>query len=161
MLHEPPLICGEFDQKLEILYVRISLEVINVLDPFLAFAHDTFNKLATTHVCALQLHLKGVQCVMEYANRNRTKNVIKKYDEQVLVPFLMKIAKFLNSQCAKSLMISLTFVIHDSLWGVEVSPKEANLSLVKTKNCQIVYFCNGRRIMKNSSILLYSLLGKF
>ncbi len=90
MLHEPPLICGEFDQKLEILYVRIGLEVINVLDPLLAFAHDTFNKLATTHVCALQLHFKGVQCVMEYANRNRTKNVIKKYDEQVLVPFLIK-----------------------------------------------------------------------
>jgi hypothetical protein len=98
---------------------------------------------------------------MEYANRNRTKNVIKKYDEQVLVPFLMKIAKYLNSQCAKSLMISLTFVIHDSLWGVEVSPKEANLSLVKTKNYQIMYCCNGRRIVKNSFVLLYSLLGNF
>jgi hypothetical protein len=153
--------CGEFDQKLEILYVRIGLEVINVLDPFLAFAHDTFNKLATTHVCALQLHLKGLQCVMEYANKDKTKNIIEKYDEQVLVPFLMKIAKHLKSQCAKSLMISLTFVIHDSLWRVEVSPKEANLSWVKTKNCQIMYYCNGRRIMKNSSLLLYSLLGNF
>ncbi len=127
MLHEPPLICGEFDQKLEILYVRIGHEVINMLDLFLAFAHDTFNQLAPTHVCALQLCLKGLQCVMEYANRDRTKNVIEKYDEQVLMPFLMKIAKHLNSQCAKNHMISLTFVIHDSLWGVEVSAKESNL----------------------------------
>jgi hypothetical protein len=82
VLHEPPLICEEFDQKVEILYVRISLKVINVLDPFLAFAHDTFNKLATTHVCAFQLHLKGLQCVMEYPNRNKTKNVIEKYDNK-------------------------------------------------------------------------------
>jgi hypothetical protein len=85
---------------------------------------------------------------MEYVNRDKTKNVIEKYDEQIPVPFLMKIAKHLNSQCAKSLMISLTFVIPDFLWGVEVSPKESNLSLVNTKNCQIMYCCNGRRIMK-------------
>ncbi len=59
MLHEPLLICGEFDQKLEILYVKIGCEVINLLDPFLAFTHDTFNQLATTHVYAFQLCLKG------------------------------------------------------------------------------------------------------
>ncbi len=112
-------------------------------------------------MCALQLRFKGLQCVMEYANTDRTKNVIKKYDEQIVVPFLMKIAKHPISQCAKSLMIFLTFVLHVSLWGVEVSLKEANLSLVKTKNCQIMYCCNGRRIMKNSSLLLYSLLGNF
>jgi hypothetical protein len=29
----PPLVYGEFDQKFEILYARMSLEVINVLNP--------------------------------------------------------------------------------------------------------------------------------
>jgi hypothetical protein len=30
----PPLVCGEFDQELEILYAKMGLEVINVLNPF-------------------------------------------------------------------------------------------------------------------------------
>jgi hypothetical protein len=34
---KPPQMCGEFEIKLEILYGRIGLEVINFLKPFLAF----------------------------------------------------------------------------------------------------------------------------
>jgi hypothetical protein len=33
-LRNPPLICGEFDTKLKLLYRKIALEVINVLEPF-------------------------------------------------------------------------------------------------------------------------------
>jgi hypothetical protein len=46
--------CGEFDTKLEILYGRIMLEVINVLEPFLDFTMTS--NVATTHnMCTLQL----------------------------------------------------------------------------------------------------------
>jgi hypothetical protein len=33
-LRNPPLICGEFDTELKLLYGKIALEVINVLEPF-------------------------------------------------------------------------------------------------------------------------------
>jgi hypothetical protein len=33
----PPLICGEFDTKIKLLYGKMALEVINVLEPFQAF----------------------------------------------------------------------------------------------------------------------------
>jgi hypothetical protein len=46
--------CGEFDAKLEILYGKIMLEVINVLETFLAFI--VTSNVATTHnMCAFQL----------------------------------------------------------------------------------------------------------
>jgi hypothetical protein len=49
-----PLMCGKFDAKLEILYDRMTLDVINVLEPFLAFV-VTFNGAATHNMCAFQL----------------------------------------------------------------------------------------------------------
>jgi len=48
------LACGEFDQELEILYAKIALEVINVLDLCLAFV-VTFNLVTTHNMCALRL----------------------------------------------------------------------------------------------------------
>ncbi len=51
----PPLICGEFDRELKLLYGKMTLEVINVLEPFQAFAMTS--NVATTHnICALQLN---------------------------------------------------------------------------------------------------------
>ncbi len=51
----PPLICGEFDKELKLLYGKMALEVINVLEPFQAFAMTS--NVATTHnMCALQLN---------------------------------------------------------------------------------------------------------
>jgi hypothetical protein len=49
-----PLMCGEFDAKLEILYDRMALDVIDVLEPFLAFV-VTFNGAATHNMCVFQL----------------------------------------------------------------------------------------------------------
>jgi hypothetical protein len=46
-----PLACKEFDQKLEILYAKMTFQIINVLDPFLAFA-ITFNFGITHNMCA-------------------------------------------------------------------------------------------------------------
>jgi hypothetical protein len=52
--------CGEFEVELKNLYGKMALEVINVLEPFLAFV-VTFNVVATHNMCGLQLdpRLKG------------------------------------------------------------------------------------------------------
>jgi hypothetical protein len=46
------LACGEFDHELKILYARMALDIINVLDLCLAFA-IIFNLAATHKMCAL------------------------------------------------------------------------------------------------------------
>jgi len=46
--------CGEFEVELEILYGKMALEVINVLEPFLAFVM-TFSVVATHNMCVFQL----------------------------------------------------------------------------------------------------------
>jgi hypothetical protein len=64
MLVNPPLACREFDQELKIIYVKMALEIINVLDPFLAFV-IIFNLTITHNMCALQIdiHFEDLQCV--------------------------------------------------------------------------------------------------
>lgn len=73
--------------------------------------------------------------------QRQNKGCCKKYNKQVLVPLLMNGAKNLNLQSTTSLMVLSAFVIGDSLWGMEASIEETNLSLVKSKlslYCQIV-----------------------
>jgi len=50
-LRNPPLICGEFDIELKLLYGKMALEVINVLEPFQAFVM-TSNVATTQYVCS-------------------------------------------------------------------------------------------------------------
>jgi hypothetical protein len=71
-------VCGEFDTKLEILYGKMVLEVINVLESFLAFAM-TFNATATHNMCVLQLNprFKGLKCIMEYVGRDKVATIVE------------------------------------------------------------------------------------
>jgi hypothetical protein len=73
--------CGEFDTKLEILCGKMVLEVINVLEPFLAFVM-TFNVVAAHNMCAFQLNsrFKGLQCIMEYVGWDRVVTIVKQYN---------------------------------------------------------------------------------
>jgi hypothetical protein len=48
------LMCGKFEIKLEILYGKMTLEMIDILEFFLAFL-VTFNIIITHNMCALQL----------------------------------------------------------------------------------------------------------
>jgi hypothetical protein len=67
-----PLMCGEFEVELEILYGRMALEVINVLEPFLTFV-VTFNVAGTHNMCVFQLdpRFKALQGIMEYVGKWR------------------------------------------------------------------------------------------
>jgi hypothetical protein len=73
--------CGEFDTKLKILYGRMVLEVINVLELFLGFVM-TFNVVFAHNMCALQLNpmFKRLQCIMEYVGWDRVATIVKEYD---------------------------------------------------------------------------------
>ncbi len=53
----PPLMCGKLDVELEILYGRMALIVINVLEHFLAFTM-TFNVVVAHNMCVFQLDPK-------------------------------------------------------------------------------------------------------
>jgi hypothetical protein len=57
------------------------LEVINVLEPFLAFVM-TFNVVISHNMCVLQLNprFKGLQCIMEYVGWDRVVTIVKQYD---------------------------------------------------------------------------------
>jgi len=74
-------VCGEFDTKLGILYGKMVLEVINVLESFLAFAM-TFNATARHNMSVLQLNprFKGLKCIMEYVGRDKVATIVKEYD---------------------------------------------------------------------------------
>jgi hypothetical protein len=49
--------CGKLDVELKILYGRMALKVINVLEHFLAFTM-TFNVVVAHNMCVLQLYPK-------------------------------------------------------------------------------------------------------
>jgi hypothetical protein len=105
------LICMKFDQELEILYVRMGLEVINVLDPFLAFV-ITWNLITTHNMCTFQQHphLKSIWCVMECTSKDKTRAIVERYHEQVIMSLLLKVANNLNLQCV-AILTSLAYHI--------------------------------------------------
>jgi hypothetical protein len=65
--------------------------------------------------------------------QRQNKGCCRKYNKQVLVPLLVNVAKHLNPQSTTSLTILSAFVVDDSLWGMEASTIETNLSFVKSK----------------------------
>lgn len=79
------------------MYVRMGFEVINVFEPFFAFAH-TFNSTHAHNMCAFQLdpQFKQLQCIMEYVGRDMERVVLKEYDQHVLVHLLVIIYKLLK-----------------------------------------------------------------
>jgi hypothetical protein len=69
---------------------------------------------------------------MEYVGKNKTRDVVENTTNKFWC-LLVNVAKHLNPQSTTSLTILSAFIIDDSLWGMEVSTKETNLSLVKSE----------------------------
>jgi hypothetical protein len=68
-----PLQCGDFDSKLEILYVHMVAKVVSVLKPFMYFVSKFF--IAMVHnmfAFMLNLQYKSLQCIMEFLVRGAT-----------------------------------------------------------------------------------------
>jgi hypothetical protein len=60
---------------------------------------------------------------MEYMGRDRTITIAEKYDQQVLVPILVKVSKYLNHGHVES-PPPFTPNNDDFLWGIIVSTKD-------------------------------------
>ncbi len=69
---------------------------------------------------------------MQYMGRDRTTTIVGKYDQQVLVPILVKVSKYLNHGHEES---PPPFAPNndDFLWGIIVSTKEVGVFLVKIR----------------------------
>ncbi len=93
----------------------MALEVINVLNPFLAFV-ITLNLTITHNMCAFQIDInfEDLQCVMYYVHKDKIRAILEKYDEHVLISLLMKVSKHLNPRSKASLTL-LAFNIVDPL----------------------------------------------
>ncbi len=68
----PPLMCGEFDVELKILYVRMAHEAIHVLQPFLDFC-DKFDASMAHNMLAFMLGpiFKTLKCVTNLIGRDK------------------------------------------------------------------------------------------
>jgi len=68
----PPLTCGNFDAKLEILYVKMVVESLRVLQHFLAFCVQ-FDVAMAHNMMALMLNLKykGLNCVANLIGKDK------------------------------------------------------------------------------------------
>jgi hypothetical protein len=63
---------------------------------------------------------------------------VEEYDQQLLMPLLVVVFKYLNLGNVESLFL-LTTIANDSLWGVSYFVEEVNLFLVKSKGS--LYCC--------------------
>jgi hypothetical protein len=146
----------------------MGLEVINVLDPFLAFV-ITWNLITTDNMCAFQQHpnFKSLWCVMECTSKYKTRVIVERDHEQVIMSLLLKVANNLNLQCVAS-PTSLTY--HMFQWFLQRLKKPISFS--RKQNCHYVnellqvrkiwnYSCNREKVKRKKSMLLHSLLGNF
>jgi hypothetical protein len=97
----------------------MAFEVINVLEYFLAFIM-TFNATTIHNMCVLQLNprFKGLQCIMEYVSQNKVATIVEKYDQHVLLPFLVVVSKHLNLGCMEGPPPSTPLFIVTNMWMI-------------------------------------------
>jgi len=69
----PPLTCGNFDAKLEILYAKMATKSLRVLQPFLAFCVQ-FDVTTAHNMMALMLDpkYKGLNYVVDLIGKDKT-----------------------------------------------------------------------------------------
>ncbi len=75
----------------------MAIEIINVVDPFVAFT-ITVNLVVAHTMWVPQLDpcFKGLQCVMKYASWNKIKAIVEEYVKHIFIPHFVKVSKHLN-----------------------------------------------------------------
>ena len=88
----PSLQHDDFDAEHEILRGKISLEAMLVMRPFLLFT-QTFilEKAHNMIVLMVDPHFKGSECVIVYRGIEKAREIVREYDEKVLIPYLVKV----------------------------------------------------------------------
>ncbi len=68
----PPLTCGNFDAKLEILYAKMAIEFLRVLQPFFAFCIQFGVAMAHNMTTFMfDPKYKGLNCVVDLTGKDR------------------------------------------------------------------------------------------
>ena len=88
---------GDFEFEIEILKARMAKTVVDVMKPFLRFslqfvAEQTHNMLSVM----LDPRFKGLEYVIDYVGVAQAKQVVEEYDKKILIPYLVKVHKFMN-----------------------------------------------------------------
>jgi hypothetical protein len=94
---QPFFICGKLKFELEIPYMWMAIEAMNVLQPFLSFA-CTFESHRTHNMLDLILDsmYKNLQCITNFGGRDENKIFFFGYDKKVMIPMLRKAHQFLD-----------------------------------------------------------------
>jgi hypothetical protein len=84
----PLLTCGNFDAKLEILYAKMAIESLHVLQPFLAFCIQ-FGVAMTHNMTTFMLDpkYKGLNCVVDVIGKDRAWVLMEKYSKKIWFHF--------------------------------------------------------------------------
>ncbi len=92
----PQLQCGEFDQKIEILYSKMAAKIINVMCLFLGFV-ETFFQEKTNMMFTLMFDpcFKSMNCIMDHVGRDQATILVQQYDDLVMLAFLNNNVGFL------------------------------------------------------------------
>jgi hypothetical protein len=79
------------------MYGRIVVEVINVLCHFLSFIKSfSWERAHNMVVLMLDPRFKGMDCIMDYIDRDQLAILLQQYDELVVMPLLKVVMEFLN-----------------------------------------------------------------
>lgn len=91
----PPLTCRDQDVELEILYGSMVGVREKIIQLFLAFAKEYDADMAH-NIIAIMLdpHFKGLQCLIEFVGEFKAKEIVLKYNYEVLILALVKVFDF-------------------------------------------------------------------
>jgi hypothetical protein len=93
----PPLQVGDFESEIEILKAKMAKTAVDVMKPFLRFSLQ-FVADQAQNMLSLMLdpRFKGLELVIQYVGVVAAKQVVEDYDRKILIPYLVKVHKFLN-----------------------------------------------------------------
>ena len=93
----PPLQVGDFESEIEILKARMAKTAVDVMKPFLRFSLQfVADKAHNMLSLMLDPRFKGLELVIQYVGVAAAKQVVEDYDRKILIPYLVKVHKFLN-----------------------------------------------------------------
>ena len=120
----PPLQVGDFESEIEILKARMAKTTVDVMKPFLRFSLQ-FVADRAHNMLSLMLdpRFKGLEYVIQYMGVAAAKQVVEDYDRKILIPYLVKVHKFLNP--GDSPATTLDHAPSNILFGAPASAEEA------------------------------------
>jgi hypothetical protein len=115
---------GDFEFEIEILKARMAKTAVDVMKPFLRFslqfvADQAHNMLSLM----LDPRFKGLEYVIDYVGVAKAKQVVEEYDKKILIPYLVKVHKFMNP--GGSPTTTLDHAPSNILFGAPASAEEA------------------------------------